>query len=89
MRWSMTAGSDDKYRPRTLIIASSDAIRRGFLKDESTSIAQRDQSIRILRAYRPVKAAGDIEPIIVRLAFEVGELIHGDLPCKIETAHQP
>jgi hypothetical protein len=56
--------------------------RRGFLKDESTSIAQRDESIRILRAHRPVKAAGDIEPIIVRLAFEVGELIHGALPCK-------
>ena len=50
--------------------------RRGFLKDESTSIAQRDQSIRILRAHRPVKVAGDIEPIIVRLAFGVGELIH-------------
>jgi hypothetical protein len=85
----MAAGSDDKYRARTLIIALSDAIRRGFFKDESTSIAQRDQSIRILRAYRPVNAAGDIEPIIVRLAFEVGELIHGALPCKIETAHQP
>jgi hypothetical protein len=61
--------------------------RRGFLEDESTSIVQSDQSIRILRAHRPVKAAGDIEPIIGRLAFEVGELIHCALPCKIETAH--
>ena len=36
--------------------------RRGLLKDVSTSIAQRDQSIRILRAHRPVKAVSDIEP---------------------------
>jgi hypothetical protein len=66
---------DDKHRARALIITLSDAISRpprglrrrgGFLKDASTSIAQRDQSIRMLRAHRPVKAAGDIEPIIAR-----------------------
>jgi hypothetical protein len=43
---------------------------RGFLENASTSIAQRDHSIPILRAHRPVKAAGDIEPIIARLALQ-------------------
>jgi hypothetical protein len=40
-----------------------------FLKDAPTSIAQRDQSIRIMGAHRSVNAAGDIEPIIARLAL--------------------
>jgi hypothetical protein len=43
-----------------------------FLKDAPTSIAQRDQSIRILGAHRSVNAAGDIEPIIAQLAFKAG-----------------
>jgi hypothetical protein len=42
----------------------------------SITIAQCDLTVRILPAHRMVKAAGNVEPIILRLAFNVDALAH-------------